>query len=118
MGEVESDLDGDEERRTAEHDRRDASNTLDDRRRYCKEAEEAGTRESNAIYHIADIFLCLATWADARDERAGLLEILRDAMRLERDGGVEIRKKHDEDEVGCAVLPRIREERRVPERRA
>ena len=96
VGEVEGDLDGNEECGTTEDERRNASEPLDNGRRDCDKAEEAGARERDAIHDLADVVFSLATRANARNERTGLLEIFRNAVRFERDCGIEIREEHHE----------------------
>ena len=114
VGEVERDLNSDEERGAAEDECRNAREPLDDGRHDRDETEEGGAGERDAIHHFTDVLFRLAARTHAGDKGSRLLQILRDPVGLEGDGGIEIGEENDEQEVHRAVVPRIREKSGVP----
>src|SRR3989344_6599956 len=106
LREVKSDLYGNQESGTAQYKRGDAGQPLHDGRRDCDEAEKDSAREGDAMHHRADVTLGLGARPNAWNEGASLLQIFRDAVRLEGHGRVEIRKEDDEEEVDSTILNR------------
>lgn len=81
------------------------------------DTEENAAPEVQAVAHFLEHASGLATWTNARNEAAALLNVIGKVIGLECDGDVEIRERNDEEEVDRHVenARRLRIEIRVDE---
>ena len=70
--EIENNRYHDEECCTTDSNDRDTRKTLQNDRQHCEQSEEEGSDERDARDHIGEIFSCILTRTDARDEGAVL----------------------------------------------